>query len=109
MRQTVRTTSVETVHRGGWRRMSDRGAKERGLARSKKTVNAAMRPQLRRYHTVAAVHIEERGGSASVKGCTAKDRWGERHEEEDGCGGEEGESEVARETWRIAEVFSVFT
>lgn len=92
--------------------MNDRGAKERGFGTPPVEENGERRDEAATPAVPAAVHIEGRGGSASVKGCTAKDRWGERHGEEDDYGekgGGETESEVARETWRIAEMCSVFT
>lgn len=65
-----------------------------------------MRPQLRRYHRGAA-HLGSGGMHRERVGRVG--RRGERHGEEDGRKGGGLGLEVARETWGIAEVFSVFT
>lgn len=66
--QTVRTTSVETVHREGWK-----GIRDRGRVGTVEEEKAEMRPQLRRYHRGAA-HLGNGGGGVSAKGCTARGR-----------------------------------
>lgn len=66
--------------------MNDRGAEERGFGTPPVEENGERRDEAATPAVPAAVHIEGRGGSASVKGCTAKDRWGERHGEEDDYG-----------------------
>lgn len=52
--QTVRTTSVETVHREGWK-----GIRDRGRVGTVEEEKAEMRPQLRRYR--GAAHLGSEG------------------------------------------------
>lgn len=78
--------------------MNDRGAKERGFGTPPVEENGERRDEAATPAVPAAVHIEGRGGSASVKGCTAKDRWGERHGEEDDYGEKGGGRKQSRKS-----------